>query len=294
MSGSHRVRDVLTPRRRLAPVSEAELSIADLAPSLDRYTIAALADLHHTPHADVAWLSHAIDTVNATAPDLIVLLGDYGESFRRSPILSRRWYREALDEMTPYLARLRARDGMIAVLGNHDYYAGAEMVRAWLQRLGAEVLVNRARNVERPGGALRIAGMDDLREGRTDRFAGCDVASRVPTVVLSHNPDGILYLDPRLRVDGVLAGHTHGGQIVIPAYGALVTMARTCGRRSASGWVRNARAPLYVTRGLGQQLPIPIRINCPPEIVVMRLKSGVSTQRTHSSTAVAIHRQSAR
>ena len=96
--GSRWVRDVLTPRRRLAPVSAAELSIADLAPSLDRYTIAALADLHHTPHADLAWLSHAIDTVNATLPDLIVLLGDYGESFRRSRILSQRWYREALDE----------------------------------------------------------------------------------------------------------------------------------------------------------------------------------------------------
>ena len=92
-------------------------------------------------------------------------------------------------------------------------------------------------------------------------------------MALSHEPDGIRHLDPRLRVDVMLAGHTHGGQIVLPGYGAPLTMSRTCGRRSANGWVTNPRAPLYVTRGLGEQLPLPVRINCPPEIVVLRLRA---------------------
>ena len=273
-AGEWRARVRLSRRRGLAPVSVVELVIPDLALSFHDYTIAALADLHHPPHGDLEWLRHAVDAVNAISPDLVVLLGDYGESFRGTPALSRRWYADGLAEMTADLARVRARDGVLAVLGNHDYYADATMVGEWLQRLGADPLVNRTRHIARSGGVLRVAGMDDLREGRCDPFAGCDVDEQVPTIVLCHNPDSVFHLDSRLRVDGVLAGHTHGGQILIPGYGALVTMARACGRRSASGWVANPRATLYVTRGLGEQLPIPMRINCPPEILVLRLRSG--------------------
>jgi len=103
-------------------------------------------------------------------------------------------------------------------------------------------------------------------------LVGCDPAERVPTVVLSHDPDGILRLDPWIRVDGMLAGHTHGGQMVLPGFGAPITMSRACNRLSASGWVTNPRAPLYVSRGIGEQLPLPIRFRCPPEVVVLRLR----------------------
>src|SRR5687768_6647270 len=84
------------------------------------------------------------------------------------------------------------------------------------------------------------------------------------------------YSAPRsqLRVDAVIAGHTHGGQIVVPGYGAVMTMARVCGRRSASGWVGNSRTALYVTRGLGEQLPLPLRFKCRREVLVLRLTSG--------------------
>ena len=60
----------------------------------------------------------------------------------------------------------------------------------------------------------------------------------------------------------------------LPWFGAPMTMARICTRRAASGWVPNDIAPLYVTRGLGEQLPLPLRINCPPEILVVRLRSA--------------------
>jgi len=250
------------------------LAVRDLGLEFDGYTIVALSDLHHSPGEDLAWLRHAVDTANAATPDLIVLLGDYGESFRRMPVDSRRWYNDIMREMTPYLARLRAHDGVFAVLGNHDYYAGAPAVTTWLSSLGIDVLVNRSRCITRSGRVLRVAGLDDVREGHVDTLAGCDADDDVPTIVLSHNPDGVLHVDPRLRVDLVLAGHTHGGQVVLPWFGALVTMARVCGRTAASGWVANPRAPLYVTRGLGEQLPLPMRIKCPAELLVVRLRSG--------------------
>ena len=146
-------------------------------------------------------------------------------------------------------------------------------VQRWLTDIGAAVLVNGARVMSRGNSGLRVAGLDDVFEGTPDPAIGSDTRSRTPTIVLSHNPDGLLYLHPELRVDLVVAGHTHGGQIVVPGYGAPLTMAEVCSRRSASGWISHPRAPLYVTRGLGEQLPLPFRVNCRRELVVVRLTS---------------------
>jgi predicted MPP superfamily phosphohydrolase len=261
--------------RRTTVVSSTDVSIPDLPPSLDGYTIVALGDLHHAPGADLTWLRNVVDATHAAAPNAIVLLGDYGESFRRMPAESRAWYEAAMRELTPELSRLQAPDGVFAILGNHDHYAGAGAVVGWMETMGITMLVNRCHQIETAKGALRIAGVDDLRQGRVDPLAGCglDAASDTPTIVLSHNPDALLELDERLRVDVVLAGHTHGGQIVLPLFGALVTMSHTCGRSTPAGWVPNQRAPLYVTRGLGEQLPVPMRLNCPAELLVLRLRA---------------------
>ena len=260
--------------RAHARTTTIELVVADLASAFDGYTIAVLADLHQPPDGDVQWLQHAVDTANEANPDLVVLLGDYAYSFERAQALSRRWYLNALGSMTPELRRLRANDGLVAVLGNHDYYADAILVRDWLRGLGAEVLVNQWRCVSRLGRSLRILGLDDPDGGSIAVPVHSRTADQPPTVVLSHNPDGVLMLDERIRVDVVVAGHTHGGQIVLPLYGAPLTMARVCKRRSASGWVPNGRAPLYVTRGLGEQLPLPLRFNCPPELLLLRVRTG--------------------
>jgi len=270
----------LTPQRALARVTEYQRIVADLGSAFDGYTIVVLSDFHHRhPFNELRWLRHAVDTANATGPDIIVLLGDYASSFKETPVVSRRWYSEALPAMASELSRLRARDGVMAVLGNHDYYADADTVRRWLYSIGAHVLVNSAECVVRSGMRLRIAGLDDVKRGRVDPLAGGSLMNQPPTLLLSHEPDGIQRLDPRLRVDVMVAGHTHGGQIVFPWYGAPVTMSRTCGRRTAHGWVPNPRAPLLVTRGLGEQLPLPIRIRCPPEVLILRLRSGISATR---------------
>lgn len=273
LSAGGMLRTVLGPRGNAA-VRRIDVCIADLDESLDGYTVVGLSDFHHAPGTGLSWLRFAVDTANAEDPDAIVLLGDYGESFKRARAESRSWYLESMAEMAPLLSALRARDGVFAVLGNHDYYAGAGDVVAWLEGVGAHVLVNACRCLTTRRAPLRIAGLDDLREGKPDAAVGCDLASRTPTILLSHNPDGILHIDPGLRVDVVLSGHTHGGQVVLPGVGALITMARTCGRTTASGWVPNTRAPLYVTRGLGEQRPLPMRANCPAEMFVLRLRCG--------------------
>lgn len=261
-------------RRSSLIISTLEFWIEDLGLGFDGYTVVVLADLHQAPTTEVGWLRDVVKLANDAHPDVIALLGDYATSFRRAPSISRTWYRTALSAMGSVCKALHARDGVIGVLGNHDYYADAEYVQAWLRNIGADVLVNRARLVHRDGRTLRIAGTDDVSMGELDPRVGCEVGVEIPTIVLTHHPDAILHLALDLRVDVVLAGHTHGGQVVVPGYGAPLTMSRVCGRRSASGWVPNGRTALYVSRGVGAQLPLPIRLNCPPEILVVRLRAG--------------------
>jgi len=261
-------------RRSPPEVTTRELWIADLEADLDRYTVVVISDLHLPPTHDTRWLATIVATVNATSPDLVALLGDYGTSFKHMASVSRAWYETALTASVPVASRLQARDGIVAVLGNHDYYAGAHRVREWLGAIGADVLINRVRFIRRGNGVLKVAGVDDVCEGTIDPRVEALPGTPGPTLILSHNPDFVMHLSREVRADVVLAGHTHGGQVVLPWYGAPLTMSRVCGRRSASGWVKNERTTLYVTRGLGAQWPFPARVNCRSELLVLRLRAG--------------------
>ena len=110
------------PPRALARIAEYHCIVADLDADFDGYTIVVLSDFHHRhPFNQLHWLRHAVESANAVSPDLIALLGDYASSFKQSPVMSLRWYVRALPAMAGELRRLRARDGVIAVLDNHDY-----------------------------------------------------------------------------------------------------------------------------------------------------------------------------
>ena len=254
-------------------VTELDVPIDDLPAEFEGYTIAVLSDLHQLPlRALDRMLRRACKVVDAVRPDLIALLGDYGASFRHSRRLSATLYRGAHGVAGPHLRQLRAPDGTVAVLGNHDYYAGADSTMRWLRSVGATVLVDETLTICRDHATIEVLGIDDVIEGSPARPSS---GSRTPRIVLSHVPDGVRQLGAGTRADLVLSGHTHGGQIVLPWYGAPVRLSRVCTRRSASGWIANDRAPLYVTRGVGAQ--IPLRLRCPPEVVVVRLRRGPSS-----------------
>jgi predicted MPP superfamily phosphohydrolase len=248
-----------------------EAPISGLAPELEGYTIAALADLHYGGTiAPARLIARAVHLANDVSPDLIVLLGDYALSHSMLRAPSRWLYEWALPRMTAPLRALRAPDGVLAILGNHDYDYDAGKVAAWLQSTGARVLVNDCVVIERGDARLGVGAVDDWTHGEIDPHGGCAaLASEIPRVVLSHNPDGALELTSSARVDLVLAGHTHGGQIVLPLVGAPARHCTVCDARSASGWIPRAPVPLYVTTGVGVLLPL--RIRCPAEVLIVRL-----------------------
>jgi predicted MPP superfamily phosphohydrolase len=252
-------------------LTELEVPVANLGPELAGFTLAVIADLHHRPFASFDYVDRLAQTLSAARPDAVLLLGDYGMSFKYARLVSRGMYRHAMRAVARLVGQLRAPEGTFAVLGNHDHYAGAADVTNAIRQMGVHVLDNSCVEIRRGGSGLLIGGVGDVREGVIDSAGGCGgFPNELPRVVLSHDPDGVLALAEGARIDLVLAGHTHGGQIVLPLLGAPVTMCRLCTRHTPSGWVPNDRAPLYVSRGVGCQ--VPIRFRCPPELVIVRLR----------------------
>lgn len=220
--------------------------------------VALLTDFHFGPYLRAGSVAAWVDAANAARPDLVVIGGDLVDSSAGRD----------LDALPRALARLTPPLGTYAVWGNHDHRRLrdlAPMTRA-LTEAGVTVLRN-AGALVRPD--LYLAGLDDLRTGRPDLAA--TLADRpdpavAATVLISHNPDVL----PRVptSVALTLSGHTHGGQIVVPGVGAILTSS-AYGRRFASGWVVGP-ARGYVSRGLGVSW-IPVRAFCPAELPVFDL-----------------------
>lgn len=261
--------------------SDVQLTVFDvevqgLPAAFDGYRIAVLADFHHGPQQPLARARRAVALANSQGPHLVALLGDYGTSEPFAPALSRRWYQRTFRQLGPVLQQLRATDGIVAVVGNHDYYAGASETIEWLRGLGIRVLRGEAMDLPSTEGSLRIVGMDDFEEGgvETEEVAAL-LQGETPTIVLSHHPDAAQHCQaPCVRF--VLSGHTHGGQVVLPWVGAMVTRSTLCPPAQPSGWVANPHAPLFVTRGIGAQ--VPVRFGAPPEVVALTLRRPAGAQ----------------
>ena len=261
---------IVSPRRLRR--TDIEVDVPGLAPEFDGYTIAVLSDLHYggvfrpRSHAQ-----RAAAIARSADPDLVALLGDYGVSVGRFTRLTRYMYDRGMRELGPILKSIGARDGMLAVLGNHDYDTGAWRVIRWLSELGAGVLLNQAALFERADAKLLIGGVRDPHYGYVDPEAGfAHAPPDVPRILLSHTPDAVTLLSPTAGPALVLSGHTHGGQVVFPFIGALSRHSRICGRHTASGWIPDAPFPLYVTTGVG--VAIPLRAWCRAEVLVVKLR----------------------
>jgi predicted MPP superfamily phosphohydrolase len=150
---------------------------------------------------------------------------------------------------------------------------GAEAVAAIVRGAGAEVLDNRHRVIRRGDALLAVGGVDDFAHGAVRPLEALGaVPESVPRVLLSHNPDLVEYLPAGLRVDLVLSGHTHNGQIHWPWIGPL-TVPSQFGGRYLQGLHRVGATRIYVSAGVGSGV-IPIRWGNPPELPVLRLEPG--------------------
>jgi predicted MPP superfamily phosphohydrolase len=166
------------------------------------------------------------------------------------------------------LGALRAPLGVVAVLGNHDWWNDGDRVRVAFEKNGIVVLENDAKSFVRGGTKFSIVGLADLLTRRVDIEASiARVPSGEPFLVLVHEPDVFPEIDARASL--TMAGHTHGGQVNLPFFGRLVVPS-SYGQRYAAGHVAEGGRHLFVTSGVGTSI-FPIRFGVPPEVALLEL-----------------------
>ena len=118
---------------------------------------------------------------------------------------------------------------------------------------------------------IYIAGVDDVVEGTPNMHSALDeIPYDAPTILLSHNPD--ILQDPGIaQADLVLSGHTHGGQVVLPLLGAAHTQTKHLSRREVSGYLRRGKTQVYITRGIGEG--IPLRLGAAPQVTLITVQA---------------------
>lgn len=220
--------------------------------------VVQLSDLHYGPFLQLGSLEAWIKAAQDLRPDVLVLTGD---------LFDRGALKQPIEPVLGLLSGLRAPLGTWMVWGNHDHemmytrnIAPKEMQNR-LEEVGIQVLTNRGVYI-RPD--LYLAGIDDLLQGKPNIAAALAARKGKPaTILLSHNPD--MLPEVPMSVQLTLSGHTHGGQVRLPFIGAPLP-GSIYGQKFSQGWVE-APAIGYISRGLGASM-LPIRINCPAEMVV--------------------------
>jgi predicted MPP superfamily phosphohydrolase/glycosyltransferase involved in cell wall biosynthesis len=261
-------------RRRVRTV-DLDVACEGLPPAFEGYRIAQLSDFHIGNQTPLRWLESWVERVNAADVDLVALTGDY-------LTYGTRW----LDDVAAVLGRLRARGGVFACLGNHDYFGDAEAVARALGRSGIRVLRNDGVRVRRGGETIFLAGLDDRSSRRDDLARALRLRpAGAPVVLLAHDPASFPEA-AAANVALVLSGHTHGGQVALPGRPGWNLSALRY--EYSSGLYRRGTSALYVTRGLGTDW-LPVRLGAPAEIAVIRLRPAVAEapSRTAKSYATA-------
>ena len=235
--------------------TELDLRVTGLPAALDGLRIGLITDVHHSESVSADDVSRAVELLAAAKPDLTVLGGDYvtfGDRKFVGPVA----------ELLSPLAH--SPQGSFAVLGNHD--DDRDMPAALAQQ-GFTVLKDQRTSLTIRGETLDLAGIRFWTRRPSD-LARVLAGTSGTTILLAHDPRRLVEA-AALDVQLVLSGHTHGGQVVLPGVGALA------GRKFPvlAGLGSEENATVFVSRGVGT-VYVPVRINCPPEVAVLTLRSA--------------------
>lgn len=256
-------------------MTQIEITIPGLDPRLDGYRIAHLSDVHYNVAAGKSFIQRVVQKTNALDPDLVALTGDFITHNAGN-----------LDKCMAVLSDLRAPDGSFIVRGNHDYRATLHDMRNACRENGFRLLENehvvirpaRHRIGTSPNGtlaappAITIAGVGDMWEGECRPGIALEGANPDrPAVLLSHHGDVAELLTDEHRVDLILSGHTHGGQVRLR--GRNVPIISGHASKYTCGLVTTPHTRVYISRGVGTSA-LRFRWNCRPEIALINLHSG--------------------
>jgi predicted MPP superfamily phosphohydrolase len=235
------------------------ISVPNLSKAFAGFRIVQLTDLHYGFLVSLELIRHVVKRANKLKPDIIVCTGDYVHEKNSTT---------QIDQLWPILSELNAPLGVYSVLGNHDHWADTARSDYWLKKTGQDIR-HKVIPIQREGQNLWIAGAGDLYEDHKDLDY---ILGQIPDtecrIVLAHNPDSADTIFSK-RIDLMISGHTHGGQVSIPFVGPPVLPVKN--KTYSSGLKISPRGgKVFISKGIGWTI-IPVRFNCLPEIAVLEL-----------------------
>jgi predicted MPP superfamily phosphohydrolase len=241
------------------------ISLPRLPEVFHGFRIAQICDIHFGPYMGKTHLAHAVRLALAFKPDLTILTGDFvtGSRIPDNQL-------KAAEKAVPCAEVLQQLTGaqVVSVLGNHDHWTDPDFVTNALDSHGLHTLRNRSVPVERSGQRIWIVGVDDVYEDANDLPRALEgIPPNEVKIVAVHEPD-FADVTAQHSIDLQLSGHSHGGQVRIPGYGAPILP--PLARKYPIGLRRIQNLQLYTNRGLGVVNP-PVRFNCPPEVTLITL-----------------------
>jgi predicted MPP superfamily phosphohydrolase len=256
-------------------ITHRTFAIPNLPQEFHGKTITFISDIHSGPFMGVDELRHVVKLVNGLKSDIIVAPGDFVTSHHNELIP----FMEAMSELSAPM-------GVYGCTGNHDYYAGVDVISRGVEDSGIKLLRNDNTAIELGGKKLYFIGVDDddakqvrhYVEGKSANHieaAYRGIPDNAATILLCHKPYEFESF-AKTNVGLMLAGHTHGGQIVMGRIGGAVLAFSSLASHYVEGTYlpeeSKSQTQMYVSRGIGV-VGLPIRINCPPEITQITLSA---------------------
>lgn len=266
------------------------LNYSDLPPQLAGFKIGLICDVHLGAFYSPEQLDQAVNLLKAHSVDLLLLGGDYILNDRSLFALSyaraigHPYYKQSKpphpDQLftacVDLIKQITPKYGTYSVYGNHDHWEGLNLADRIFSKRSVRMLLNELVSIQIEGCDLQLIGVDDYWTGIPEipKKVPKHLPSKNFVILLSHNPDFISYTMSNttggelLEFDLALAGHTHGGQIKLPFFGAVFP--NVADRRLSEGLFHEGGSFVYTSRGLGA-VELPIRLGSPPEVTVITL-----------------------
>ncbi len=249
-------------------IVEVPVTLPHLSAELEGYRIVQITDVHADKWMTRDRIAEIAEQMNQQHPDLMVLTGDYvtHNSVTYAPSLKG-------------FETLKAPDGVLAVLGNHDQGSDQHLIREALEQSGIQVLKNEVVQIDHKGGTLQVAGVGDVWTGEHDLSKVLqDLSGMGAAIMLAHEPDFADETAATGKFDLQLSGHSHGGQVKIPFMKRLTP---PLGHKYPIGQYQVGDLIQYTSRGVGVS-GLHVRFNCRPEITVLTLHAAQKIGQTIS------------
>ncbi len=254
-------------------IEHKDIKIDNLPEELKGTTITLISDIHSGQYMNEHDMREYAELINSLGSDIICIPGDFVNSRA-----------EEVPPLTKAFRDLKAKHGVYGSLGNHDFFMNGDYVASAISNeTPIQMLRNDYRKITINGKELYMMGIDDTRGGGMHmetvmRYLGTtedkmkqqeqDMEGK-PKILLCHKPYGFDELAPK-NIDLILAGHTHGGQVVPVKLGNFNLSFAASVSKYIEGLYTIGKSNMYVSRGIGT-VGLPIRLNCPPEVTVIKL-----------------------